>query len=319
MSRPLRIQYPGAVYHLMNRGSAGRKVFLSRTDYREFLKTVSEAHDLWGVEVFAYCLMPNHYHLCLRTPRGNLSSVMRHVDGLYTQRFNRRHNRDGSLFRGRYKAIVVAADEYLLAVVRYIHLNPVGARLARQPEEYMWSSHEDYLSGSKSVPWLKSREVLDHFESIEDFHRFVQSGNEEGIEEFYGSKKQSPVLGGEGFRDRVMRDLRSIGREHPRYERISVRPSAERVLKVVARVYGGRVEDLVRSRRGEENEGRKVGMYLMKRLSDMTLGEVAREFGVKSYGAVGWACHGIHLKREADGKFRRRLENLETAICQQKT
>ncbi len=126
MPRPLRIEYPGAVYHLMNRGSARQKVFLGSADYREFLKTLSEAHDLWEIEVLAYCLMPNHYHLCLRTPRGNLSRVMRHIDGLYTQRFNRGHRRDGSLFRGRYKAILVDADEYLLAVVRYVHLNPVG-------------------------------------------------------------------------------------------------------------------------------------------------------------------------------------------------
>lgn len=111
MSRPLRIEYPGAVYHLMNRGSARQKVFLKSADYRESLKTISEANDLWGIEVFAYCLMPNDFHLCLRTPRGNLSRVMRHIDGLYTQRFNWLHRRDGSLFRGRYKAIVVDADE----------------------------------------------------------------------------------------------------------------------------------------------------------------------------------------------------------------
>ncbi len=318
MSRPLRIEYPGAVYHLMNRGSARQKVFLTSADYREFLKTVSEANDLWGIEVFAYCLMPNHYHLCLRTPRGNLSRVMRHIDGLYTQRFNRRHRRDGSLFRGRYKAIVVDADEYLLAVVRYVHLNPVGGRLARQPQEYRWSSHGEYLSGSKTVPWLNSREVLEHFRSREDFHQFVQSGNEEEIEKFYESKKQSPVLGGEGFRERVTMGLRPIGAEHSRYERVSVRPKAERVLNEVAQVYRRTVEELVRSRRGEENEGRKVGMYLMKRLSDMTLVEVAREFGVKSYGAVGWACHGMHQKREGDRKFRQRIESLEAAICQQK-
>lgn len=318
MSRPLRIEYPGAVYHLMNRGSARQKVFLRSADYREFLKTISEANDLWGIEVFAYCLMPNHYHLCLRTPRGNLSRVMRHVDGLYTQRFNRRHRRDGSLFRGRYKAIVVDADEYLLAVVRYVHLNPVGGRLARQPQQYRWSSHGEYLSSSKTVPWLNSREVLEHFRSREDFHLFVQSGNEEEIEEFYESKKQSPVLGGEGFRARITMGLRPIGAENPRYERVSVRPKAHRVLNEVAQVYGRTVEELLRSRRGEENEGRKVGMYLMKRLSDMTLGEVAKEFGVKSYGAVGWACHGIHQKRERDSKFRQRIESLEATICQQK-
>ncbi len=318
MSRPLRIEYPGAVYHVMNRGLDRQNVFVERNDYQAFFKTVSEAHDLWGIEVFAYCLMPNHYHLCLRTPQGNLSRVMRHVDGLYTQRFNRSHERDGSLFRGRYKAIVVDADEYLIAVVRYIHLNPVGAKLASQPEEYSWSSHEVYLEGTRFKPWVNSKEVLDHFGSTSEFHQYIQSGNEEGIEEFYGSKKQSPVLGGEGFRGKVMRYLGVMGVEHPRYERITVRPSAERVLKEVAQVYGKAVDDLRTGRRGEENEGRKVAMYLMKRLCDMTLGEVAREFGVKSYGTVGWASHEINSKCEVNSKYHRQIENLETAICQPK-
>src|SRR5881296_3396831 len=125
MARPLRIQFPSAVYHVMNRGTARQVTFLSDEDYGECLKTLSEAHSLWGIEVFADCLMRNHYHVCLRTPKGNLARVMRHVDGLYTQRFNRRHGRDGTLFRGRYKAILVDANEYLTAVVRYIHLNPV--------------------------------------------------------------------------------------------------------------------------------------------------------------------------------------------------
>jgi len=125
MSRPLRIQFDGAVYHLMNRGTARQITFVDDDDYRAFQNTLGEAHRLWGIEVFSYCLMRNHYHLCLRTPKGNLSRVMRHVDGLYTQRFNRSHKRDGSLFRGRYKAILVNEDQYLAQVVRYIHLNPV--------------------------------------------------------------------------------------------------------------------------------------------------------------------------------------------------
>ncbi len=98
MARPLRIEYPGAVYHVMNRGSARQVVFKDKSDYESFRRTLSETHELWGVEYFAYCLMGNHYHVCLRTPEGNLSRVMRHVDGLYTQRFNRAHRRDGALF-----------------------------------------------------------------------------------------------------------------------------------------------------------------------------------------------------------------------------
>src|SRR5262245_65193343 len=102
MSGPLRIQFPGAVYHIMNRGGARQATFLGDDDYPALdddypalLDTLAEAHRLWGIEVFAYSLMKNHYHVCLRTPKGNLSRVMRHVDGIYTQRFNRRHRRDG--------------------------------------------------------------------------------------------------------------------------------------------------------------------------------------------------------------------------------
>jgi REP element-mobilizing transposase RayT len=113
MSRPLRIQFPEAVYHVMNRGARRQSIFIDDTDYQAFFEIFSEANRLWGIEVFAYALMGNHYHLCLRTPKGNLSRVMRHVDGIYTQRFNRRHGRDGTLFRGRYKAILIEADEYL--------------------------------------------------------------------------------------------------------------------------------------------------------------------------------------------------------------
>jgi len=150
MSRPLRIQYPGAVYHIMNRGRVRQPTFVDETDYRAFLETLAEAHGLWGIEVFAYCLIGNHYHLCLRTPRENLSRIMRHVDGIYTQRFNRRHRRDGTLFRGRYKGILIDADEYLAAVVRYIHLNAVAAGLVKMPEAYRWASHQYYLLRQKA-------------------------------------------------------------------------------------------------------------------------------------------------------------------------
>ena len=161
MSRPLRIQYPGAVYHIMNRGRARQPTFVDETDYRAFLETLAEAHRQWGIEMFAYCLMGNHYHLCLRTPMGNLSRIMRHVDGIYTQRFNRRHRRDGTLFRGRYKGILIDADEYLAAVVRYIHLNAVEAGLVKMPEEYRWASHQFYLKAKGTPGWLDTKEAIE--------------------------------------------------------------------------------------------------------------------------------------------------------------
>jgi putative transposase len=161
MARPLRIQFPDAVYHVMNRGAARQATFAGDANYQAFLDTVAEAHRLWGIEVFAYCLMGNHYHLCLRTPRGNLSRVMRHVDGLYTQRFNRSHRRDGTLFRGRYKAILVEESEYLAVVIRYIHLNAVDAGIVKMPEDYRWASHRYYRETKGAPSWLNTAEGVE--------------------------------------------------------------------------------------------------------------------------------------------------------------
>jgi putative transposase len=317
MARPLRIQYPRAVYHVMNRGGSRQEVFLDRQDYEVFLNTIGEVHDRWAVEVFAYSLMGNHYHVCLRTPEGNLSRVMRHLDGLYTQRFNRLHQRDGALFRGRYKAIVVDKDSYLAQVVRYIHLNPVGAGLVHEPESYAWSSHRFYLRRNQVPGWLRIDEVMNQFSSIAQFHKFVLEGNDSALEKFYKNSRQSPVLGDEKFRNKLMETPLRVDREHPRYERAAVRPSLDQLLKTLAKRYGVEIKDLIKGRRGKDNEPRKVGMYLAKELCDLKLSEIAKQFGTGSYGTVGWACHGVSSRMQADAKFSDRVVSIRR-IYQQK-
>lgn len=317
MARPLRIQYPGAVYHVMNRGGSRQKIFLDKPDYDAFVNTVDEIYDRWRVELFAYCLMGNHYHACLRTPEGNLSRVMRHLDGLYTQRFNRLHRRDGALFRGRYKAIVVDKDAYLAQVVRYIHLNPLEAGLVEEPQAYVWSSHRFYLRPKEAPKWLRLEEVMGEFGSIGAFHEFVVEGNEEALEEFYKKGQQIPVLGDEEFRERLLEKPLRVEREHPRHERAAVRPSVDKVLTTLAKIYEVKVEDLMRGKRGKDNEARKVGMYLVKELCDLRLREIAERFGTGSYGAVGWACHGVASRMESDAKFRDRVGGIRRS-CQQK-
>lgn len=128
MARPLRIEYPGAYYHVMNRGQSRRNIFMEDKGRQSFLDLLADIARLWKVEIFAYCSMDNHYHLLLSTPTGELSRPMRHLNGIYTQKFNRVHHRDGPLFRGRYKAILIDAEEYFLSVVRYIHKNPPRRR-----------------------------------------------------------------------------------------------------------------------------------------------------------------------------------------------
>jgi REP element-mobilizing transposase RayT len=301
----------------MNRGSSRQKVFLENRDYEAFLNTLSQLHDRWRVEVFAYCLMGNHYHVCLRTPEANLSRVMRHLDGLYTQRFNRLHWRDGALFRGRYKAIVVDKDTYLTQVVRYIHLNPLGDGLVREPQAYPWSSHRLYLRPKTIPKWLRIEEVMADFNNTAGFHEFVLEGNERALEKFYKTERKSPVLGSEGFRERVREESIRIDREHPRYERAAVRPTVDRVLRTLAKTYGLQPDDLLRGRRGKDNEPRRVGMYLVKELCDLKLQEIAERFGMGSYGAVGWACHGVAARIGSDTSFRDFVDSIRRN-CQQK-
>ena len=129
MTRPLRIEYEGAWYHVMNRGANRQTVFATERDRLAFLALLGEVSEMFAVEVHVFCLMGNHYHLLLHTPRGNLGGAMRHLNGVYTQRHNRAAGRDGPLFRGRYKAILLDADAWLLQVSRYVHRNPLEARL----------------------------------------------------------------------------------------------------------------------------------------------------------------------------------------------
>src|SRR5919109_5544610 len=151
MSRPLRLEFPGAVYHLTSRGNARRKIFFSDTDRTNFLDTLSQVISRFSWICHAYCLMANHYHLLIETPKPNLSLGMRQLNGLYTQSFNRRHKRVGHLFQGRFKAIVVQKESYLLDLCRYIVLNPVRIKGDVRMDAWKWSSYRA-TAGLVSVP-----------------------------------------------------------------------------------------------------------------------------------------------------------------------
>jgi len=239
---------------------------------------------------------------------------MRHVDGIYTQRFNWRHRRDGSLFRGRYKAILIDADEYLSALVRYIHLNPVQAGIVKQPEDYRWGSHRFYLETKGTPSWLNTAEALEQIGSRRAFHEFVLSGNEESLERYYKAQRQSPILGSQTFIDRVRQPAAILAREHPRYQRQALQTDPDRVISVILQEYDMKRDDIFRGVRGQENEARKVAMYLVKRCCDRTLPEIAGYFGIASYATVSWNCRTISLQMAKNKKFRARIEKIATII-----
>ena len=147
MARPIRIEYPGAVYHVICRGNNRQAIYRDDQDRRRYLEKLSYYCRDKTVHLLAYCLMPNHVHLLLETPEGNLSRMMQAFQISYTVYFNKRHGRTGHVFEQRYKAMLVDKDNYLLQVSRYIHLNAVSAKLAERPQEYRWCSYGSYFKG----------------------------------------------------------------------------------------------------------------------------------------------------------------------------
>ena len=141
MARPLRIEFPNAFYHVTSLGNERKTVFRNNRDRERFLSYLESAHERYGAILHVYCLMDNHYHLLLETPRGNLSQSLHHINGAYTTYFNIKHRRSGHLFQGRFKAILVEKDSYSGELSRYIHLNPVRAGLVKNPLRYGWSSY----------------------------------------------------------------------------------------------------------------------------------------------------------------------------------
>ncbi len=167
MTRPLRIVYPGAFYHITSRGNEKRAIFSDRRDRERFIGYLESATQRYDATIHAFCLMTNHYHLLLETPSGNLPQIMRHINGAYTTYFNVKQERAGHLFQGRYKAILVDADGYAKNLSRYIHLNPVRGNLVEKPEEYPWSSYRCYIDKQLSPQWLRRNFILAYFGNSE--------------------------------------------------------------------------------------------------------------------------------------------------------
>ena len=159
MSRPLRIEFPGAVYHVTSRGDRREPIYKDDVDREGQLAVLAKALDRFNSEALAYCLMGNHYHLVLQTHSGQLSRLMRHLNGVYTQTFNRRHGLAGHLFQGRFKAVLVDRDSYFVEVCRYVERNPVAAGLVQQPQDWPWSSCRAHLGLQVAPPWLAVDEL----------------------------------------------------------------------------------------------------------------------------------------------------------------
>lgn len=316
MSRPLRIQYPDAWYHLMNRGRRREEIYTDKHDYIVFIDLLQEASEMFNVSIAAYCLMSNHYHLLMQTPDANLSRCMRHINGVYTQRFNRRHGHDGTLFRGRYRSILIDQDSYLLELIRYIHRNPFESGIEKAFGQYPWSSHKGYLSNAKKWDWLHKEFILSMFSKdksagIKLYKEFVLKENSEDITRILGRIRVPPVLGDDRFIKWVKESFFSqkYNKEVP--ESRSLAPSLEEIRSAVCKFYGIDEKALLGSKRGVANEPRKIAIYLARRLSRENLDEIAKAFNVGAYSSVSSVVNrtGSQLRRDS------RLKKSYQQIC----
>lgn len=310
MSRALRIQYPGAWYHVMNRGAGFRKVFETPQHRRLFLSLLGETVETFGLEIHAYCLMETHYHLLVCSPRGEISRAMRHLNGVYTVRYNRLQKTDGPLFRGRYKSILVDADSYLAQVSRYIHLNPVEGGLSRKASAYAWSSYGCYVGEHQAPDWLSRGPVLGLFGNrapIQRYREFVESGVEEEIQEFYQRAYLGPVLGSESFRRRVKQRYRSgePDREVAAVKRLVPPPSINRIRAETARQFGVTEAAIGESSRGRGmiNLPRGVAIALSRMVGGYPLAAIAQQFGLGHYSSVTKAVRRLRDRAETDTRY----------------
>lgn len=235
MSRPLRIQYPGAIYHITARGNGGNNIFNNSKDYLLFLEELKKTIEEYNWVCYTYCFMPNHYHLLIKTLDPNLSTGMRQLNGNYTQRYNIKHKKYGHLFQGRFKSVLVEDASYLGNIIRYIVLNPVKAKLAKTISVWLWTSHNEITGRKKSTGCVQIDETLSLFHknkriARQEYIKFIKQKCDK--EETWQDLRSGFILGSLEFaRNMVNKYGDEKARENIKKERFAGRPSLEIVFK----------------------------------------------------------------------------------------
>lgn len=249
--------------------------------------------------------MRNHYLLLVQTPKGNLSRCMRHINGVYTQRFYRQHHKEGQLIRGRYKAVLVDKDNYLLEVLRYIHRNPLKADLVKTLDQFPWSSHKAYLSKAKKWSWVYKEPLLAQFTSkvsrqTATYLDFVTLGESDELERFYSLKNLPSMLGRSSFKKYIKEKFISLANTVEIPESKALAPDVDKVIASVCEYYSVTKKDLLYSKRGTENIPGDVAIYLVRRLCCKTLPNVGAAFGINNYSTVSSVVQRVKNRIEKD-------------------
>jgi REP element-mobilizing transposase RayT len=308
MARPYRLQGEDCFYHITSRGDDRKKIFINDRDFEKFLEYILTAKERFKFYIYSYCLMSNHYHLLLETQQANISKIMHYLNGSYTTYYNIKRKRCGHVFQGRYKSIVVDRDSYFLELSRYIHLNPVRAKMIKLPDEYRWSSYNGYLGEKNSVlDYDKIKQVLGM--SKENYRRFVLDGLDNTGNPFKGVYGGF-LLGSTKFIKEQLKNLRN----QVEGGNLSYRNDIERdvemkeIVKEVGNRYDIDQEDIYASKK-KPILAKKVAIYLAKKLTALKNAEIGEQFDL-TYSAVSKATADIERSITNDKKMKCEIDKL---------
>lgn len=319
MARPLRIEYENACYHITSRGNERKPIYLEEKDYYKFLDILSQLPQRFGVIIHGYVLMDNHYHLLLETPLANITKTIHFLNATYSGYFNRKYGRVGHLFQGRYNGILIDKNNYLLAVSRYIHLNPVNSRLVDRPEDYQYSSYSQYTGMRKTNSWLTTEWILGQFsDDLVNVYTRYQAFVEEGVANDDNPLKElkaGTILGGDDFVDKVKNRIGLIRhREIPQSKDLSVTRTYEEILTMISVMFGiSKEEILIPGRRN--SIARKVSIYLLRKHTHLKNIEISQCFGV-GYTAVSQVSLRLRKEMEENPSLRSVVQDLEGQLSE---
>ena len=321
MARPLRVEYPGAFYHIINRGNAGEDVFKSIRDREKFLEYLETASSRFSIRIHAYCMMTNHYHLLVETPEANLSQAIQWINVSYAVYFNTKRRRRGHLFQGRFKSLLVDADEYLKHLSRYIHLNPVRAKMVASVSEYSWSSYPFFIGKLKMPEWLAGEWILSQFGknltvARNNYRAFVEDVDPWRLEDPGKSPVGGFILGGLDFVNWVKETFLSSeppSKEKPQLAALQSGAELNDIVSSTGAMFGVDTERIL-AKGKKRNLARDVAVYLSRNLTRLSGNELGRYFGNITGAAITMRCKTVAEQIQKDKELKRRIDRLEDQI-----
>ena len=292
MARAWRIEYEGALYHVLSRGNEQRPIFIDNDDRLLFLETLGEMSERFEIDIFAYVLMDNHYHLLFRNNRANLSKSMQWFGATYTSRFNVTHNRSGHLFQGRFKNMLVENDAYLLQLSYYIHRNPLRAGMVKRLSAFKWSSYRPYAYGRGIPKWLNTEVILSQFANAENPHRAYRQSTQKYAKEeqrIWENLRHGIFLGTKKFTEKIKKQYLSGAphQEIPQQKQLDINVDPQAVFLQASEMLNCNPEHFHKSKRISEAQklNRDLLIYLAWQSGQLTNQQIGEKFGL-TYSAV---------------------------------